>query len=334
MHCELIEANEMKLSKRLLIIGTATFLTLCIHFFALSSVEVSTKNQDIFALTLTANSTKVILNGQEKNLSVSPFIQGDAFYYPLQEVIELLGGTFSFSDRLATIDFAGNRIQYRIGSLDFVCNGVSYHADCTRPRFIASSKDNAAAVEYISIDSSYVPIQQGQTVYLPLRFSSIDSPDYDYGINSIEPWPELQSVIIENIPNESSIIGDFPDFPNFSISLFDDFTDFPTPIQNSFVYSGITGNVLNYNIKEYKNDNASIYLMDLNSGEDSENLSGKICGIKVTGNKYRTARGLQVGDPESNIYSVYGLNSNEWLLFQVEGGRLCSFTLKSRYFEP
>ena len=323
----------MKFYKRLLIIGVATLVIICAQFLAFSNVNDPMQN-DKFALTLTADSTKVIYNGQEHNLSASPFIQNDAFYYPLKEVVELLGGTYSGTADLVNINFAGNNIQYRIGSLDFVCNGVSYHADCTRPQFIALPKDNVSAVEYIPIDSSYIPIRKGETVYLPLRFSSVNSPDYDYGLNSIEPWAELQSVIIENISNELCIIGSFPDFPNFSINLYDNFFDYPESIQESFVSSGIVSDVLNYDINEYKNEAASIYVMKSTSDADTESPNGKICAIKVIGNKYRTARGLRVGDPESHIQWIYGLNSNEWLLFNVENGFLSSFTLKSRYFEP
>ncbi len=67
-----------------------------------------------FLLTLTADQTEVLYNGKAVTLSSAPFIQDRAFYYPLQDVVELLGGSLTQTDDCIQVELFEHSLTYRL----------------------------------------------------------------------------------------------------------------------------------------------------------------------------------------------------------------------------
>lgn len=56
-----------------------------------------------------------MVNGTEAQLSVAPFLQNGSFYYPLADVVRLIGGGFSQDGNTATIQLFGTTVKYTAG---------------------------------------------------------------------------------------------------------------------------------------------------------------------------------------------------------------------------
>ena len=57
-----------------------------------STVDTTGSDPQTFVITLLEGQTTAMVNGTEAQLSVAPFLQNGSFYYPLADVVRLIGG--------------------------------------------------------------------------------------------------------------------------------------------------------------------------------------------------------------------------------------------------
>ncbi|NLH02029.1 MAG: copper amine oxidase N-terminal domain-containing protein [Clostridiales bacterium] len=274
-----------------------------------------------YVLSLIADNDEALLNGESVILPTPPFIQNGTFYIPLEAVTKLLGGTYSFENDIATIQLFGNTTKYQIGSHSIIINGETYVLSGQRYYF---TKEGSG--DYVIIDEKYVPMVSDGIVFIPVNYETADSP-YN-GINAAREYPESRMVILADFKNERGIN---------EVKLNDSYDNLPANFRSQLHYTGIVGEVINYSIEEYKNDDLKVYVMRVNKPHDDvEGMDGKVCAIRenfTSGNRYSTPRGLKTGDSAYRAWRLYGYESfTNSFFYKVEGGIVSSFTFYTRYY--
>jgi hypothetical protein len=154
----------------------AAFLEFTVHIDSSSkTVAISDapaenhENPNSYVLTLTANCSEALLNGEAVTLSAQPFIQNDTFYIPLKQVTELLGGTYSFKNGIATSTLFATTTKYKIASHSVGMNGTTYEDTGSRKYFCISGG-------YGAVDDNFAPVLLNGTVYIPNGFHPANCP--------------------------------------------------------------------------------------------------------------------------------------------------------------
>ena len=272
------------------------------------------QSNDGYVLTLVADNDEALLNGKSVTLPAPPFIQNGIFYMPLEAVTKLLGGIYSFENDIATTALFGCITQYRISSRTVSINGSSYEVSGSRYDFNKTW-------DTVAIDDKYVPIELNGTVFVPTDFPT--SP-YN-GINDVRPCPESRMVILGGYENERGVN---------EVKLMDSYDSLPEEFKSQLTPLGVVGEVINYSIEEYKNDDLQVYVMRINEPyEDMENMDGRVCAINVVGSGYSTPRGLKTGDSNNRAWLLYGYERfTDSFSYTVDGGSVTSFTFYTHYY--
>ncbi len=286
-------------------------------------VNVEARN---YVLSLIADNDEALLNGEAVTLPTPPFIQNDTFYIPLKAVAELLGGTYSFEGDIATIELFGSTTKYQIGSRSVIINGETYVVSGERLLFNKDETFNTT----VAVDEKYVPIVSNNVVFIPVNFTAriypINVPDN--GIYTTCEHPESRMVILGGLENERGIN---------EVKLKDSYDDLSASFRSQLQSAGVVGEVINYSIEEYKNDDVEVYVMRINKPyDDIEDMDGKVCAIRESfssGNRYSTPRGLKTGDTAYRAWRLYGYEGfTNSFSYKVEGGLVSSFTFYTRYY--
>ena len=122
----------------------------------ISSVDTTGADPQTFVITLLEGQTTAIVNGTEAQLSAAPFLQNGSFYYPLADVVQLIGGGFSQEGDTATIQLFGTTVTYTAGNPDVTVNGTSYRNDHRLLRFAQTSDEETGAASPLLIDGTFL----------------------------------------------------------------------------------------------------------------------------------------------------------------------------------
>ena len=277
------------------------------------------ENPDSFVLTLLADNSDALLNGNSVTLSEQPFIQNGTFYIPLKAVTELLGGTYSFEHNRATIVLFGVTTEYEIGSHTIAVNGKSYEVSGSRSYFSTSN-------DSVAVDDNFVPVIMDGTVFIPDGFRGAYCPESNALMISRE-YTQSRMVILGGFENEQGIN---------EVKLMNTYDLLPADFRAQFHYAGVVSEVINYSIEEYQNDSLEIYVMRINHGyDDLELMDGRVCAIRVLGSQYSTLRGLRVGDTLYRAWLLYGYDHLSYSFsYNVRMSYVSSITFYTRYYEP
>ncbi len=296
------------------------------------SAEIDTENRKVsisnsksllsndgYALTLVADNDEALLNGESKSLATPPYIQNGIFYMPLEAVTKLLGGTYSFENNIATVELSGNTTKYQIGSHTVIINGEAFEVSGSRTDF---SKE----WDTVEIDDNYAPLVLNNTVFIPASFTDRCYPrSGSPSIAWAHPCPISRMVILGEFENERGVD---------EVKLMDFYDTLPEDFKSQLQYAGVVGEVINYSIEEYQNDDIQVYVMHINEPyEDRENMDGRVCAINVVGNGYSTPRSLKTGDSEDRARLLYGYERfTGSFSYKVENGLVTAFNFYTRYY--
>ena len=271
-----------------------------------------------YVLSLIEDNNDALLNGESITLLTPPLVQNGTFYMPLEAVTKLLGGTYSFENDIATIELFGNTTKYKIGSRSITINGETYVVSGSREFF--GKRDFSGDV---AIDEKYVPVVSSGTVFIPINFTTPRCP-YN-GINAARGYPESRMAILGDFENEWGIN---------EVKLKDSYDDLPASFRSQLQYSGIAGEVINFNIEKYKNDDVEVFVTRIKkSQKDVDDMDGRVCAIKAAGNRYSTPRGLKTGDSAYRAWRLYGYEDfTRSFFYKVNGGIVSSFTFYTNYY--
>ena len=111
-----------------------------------STVDTTGSDPQTFVITLLEGQTTAMVNGTEAQLSVAPFLQNGSFYYPLADVVRLIGGGFSQDGNTATIQLFGTTVKYTADDPEVIVNGTSYRNNYRLLRFAQDSDEESGAI--------------------------------------------------------------------------------------------------------------------------------------------------------------------------------------------
>lgn len=270
-----------------------------------------------FLLTLTADQTEALYDGKTVTLSSAPFIQNRAFYYPLQDVVELLGGSLTQTDECIQVGLFEHCLTYRLHQPAVEVDGTVYEMYQTRQAFDET-------LEKIAVDAEYGPIEVDGKVFIPSDLHSVYCPHI--GLDVVDSYPDGNMIRLGFLREEERGID--------QIRLYDDFDALPLQVRELYPEVGVVDQMPNYTIVQYGTCPAQIYVMRLEEGaEDIERMDGKICTIHVVREGVITPRGLQVGDTALRAWQLYGHdNFASYFHYQIDGGYVSFYTFYTRYF--
>lgn len=259
--------------------------TILIIYFALAdSAPPATDGE--WTLTLTAGENTAYRNGEAFELAGKPYIQNHTFYFPLQEVAEALGGTYREYGDMAKIAFPAYTAEYHVGKNNYAINGENIVADAPVRCFPADSSGT-----YYNAAADRTPVRHDGMIYFPLGFTGVDAPDrYAPGINSLR-YAADKMVIISTVQNDDCLIDSTN--PENRLATGMAFSELPSDISAELQPSDDKAYVLNYAIENYQSNDLKISVMRRLTGEDAENMDGKICNITACSPRFRTPRGLK-----------------------------------------
>lgn len=271
-----------------------------------------------FVLTLVADQTTALLNGEEVILMAAPYVSGCTFYFPLEDVVTLLGGSFVLQGETASIQLFGHSVSVQVGQTAVEVDGVSYEIPEMRDGFRQSQGDSLLAVA-----EDYGPVIMDGIFYIPSDLFPAQCPSF--GLNNLLEYPQTNMIIIGSIERE---------FGFDDIRLYDIFADLPEEVRSQYDLAGSAGHVLNYSISEYRSETTHVYVMNVDEGtEDVEQMDGRICAIYVDSPGPKTPRGLQVGEGIDRAWLLYGHASMaNSFRYTVSGSFITSISFITRYF--
>ena len=280
-----------------------------------STVDTTGSDPQTFVITLLEGQTTAMVNGTEAQLSVAPFLQNGSFYYPLADVVRLIGGGFSQDGNTATIQLFGTTVKYTADDPEVIVNGTSYRNNYRLLRFAQDSDEESGAIP---------PQLLNGNLFVPHDLCPGGCPNF--GLNVTREAPEARMLILGGYTDELGIEG---------IQLYDLFDQLPDETRAPFQSQGVAGTVLNYYIEMYLCEGTEVYVMRCPDGqEDVEGMNGKVAAIRLSGGTaYRTPRGLTVGDTAYRAWLLYGKCAfTSSFYYQVEDGYVSTIVFHTRYW--
>ena len=101
--------------------------------------------------------------GESLIMPAAPFLENDAFYFPLQFLAEAMGVQYAYADGCAYLQCDGHITQFFIDSTRFVVDGVEGRAEGERTLF---REDLPQA----PVDERFTPLLRDGIVFLPVDF--------------------------------------------------------------------------------------------------------------------------------------------------------------------
>jgi len=270
-----------------------------------------------FVLTLIADQTSALLNGEKAVLSSAPYVSGSSFYIPLEDVVSLLGGSFVLQGDTASVQLFDHSVSFQVGRAVMEVDGGTYEMPGTREGFRIPRGE-----EPIAVGENYGPVLADGVFYVPSDLLSISCPFF--GLNSIREYPQTDMIILGSLQWEFGVD---------SIRLEDVFSDLPEEVKSQYELVGPIDRVLNYSIVEYRSETTRVHVMRVDEGtEDVEQMDGRICTISVDRPGPRTPRGLQVRDGVDRAWLLYGYASMaDHFRYTVSGNWIESISFVTRY---
>lgn len=285
---------------------------------------------DDYVLSLQAGSTTGLLSGTleddsqvqgvEVILSVPPVVEDEVFFFPLEDVVELLGGTCEIQTDLARVELFGDTILYQIGEPVILVNGESRKVEPERPAFR----------EY------YVPIpaERGAPRWIDDVFYVADGFYVEDGFGfSADYYPEKDMIVLNHqLWDEITVEG-------ISVAEGTMLPELPKEVTKGFRKTRtIPGEADGwYDFDVYQRPGMELYVMNVRPEYEGKGYGydDEVCAILVTESGIPTARGLQVGDPENRLDLLYGnldhpLNLAFHLIVEVEDGKVAWYALYNR----
>ena len=183
---------------------------------------------------------------------------------------------------------------------------------------------------YYNAAADRTPVRHDGIIYFPLGFTGVDAPDrYAPGINSLR-YAADKMVIISTVQNDDCLIDSTN--PENRIATGMAFSELPSDISAELQPSDDKAYVLNYTIENYQSNDLKISVMRRLTGEDAENMDGKICNITACSPRFQTPRGLKAGDTEQSITILYGTWDDPFLVFSTENDCVDTIELRKNYY--
>lgn len=228
--------------------------------------------------------------GDPVTLSAAPFIQDGAFYFPLEDVVPLLGGRCRIKGDTAEVYLYEQKLTFRVGSQEIIVDGVAdraYREDDRAPQMING-------IFYLPHD-----------VHADRAFTGYKGPMNWF-------YPDMGILILtrsDAVKHELGAAGALLEEP---------FSRVPVSVRASLKSKGTEPMDVAYEAERYDGDGISIWVARSTDPEDeTPALDGCVAAVHLTGDTYCTWRGLRVGDSRERAELLYGDLGPDSYLFQA-----------------
>lgn len=218
--------------------------------------------------------------GEIVTLRAAPFRQGDVIYFPLEDVLPLMGGSCQVDGDTARVQFKDQNMIFRVGSPDIIIDGVVYHGINGEER---------------------MPQVVNGVFFLP---HGMKVPGAGTGLDGPLNWVYLEEgrmVLSDSdaFKDELCAAGAWMEEP---------FEDIPASVRRTLKSVGTEHpETARYNTERYNGDGISIWVSRPDEGEEESTFAtGFVVCIQLTGDRYQTWRGLRVGDSRERAELLYG----------------------------
>lgn len=237
-------------------------------------------------VSLQAGSTKAAVSGNLEgkmrygecfSLSAAPFFQDEVFYFPLEDVIPLMGGTCQVEGDSAQVRLYDIDMTFRVGSPEVLADGtlcLGYPQEDRSPQIVDGVFYLPQGLELPGLEGPLGRVYPEQDVVILTRtFSAFHCELCAAGVWMEEPFEEVPASVRRTLKS----VG----------------TEYPETAQ--------------CNAERYNGDGISIWVDRPVEGEEpDETATGYVVCIQLTGDKYQTWRGLRVGDSRERAELLYG----------------------------
>ncbi|GMQ60699.1 hypothetical protein AN1V17_51010 [Vallitalea sediminicola] len=264
-------------------------IMVCIFTQALPVAAHETNGTDSVCISMEVNSKKALLNGEPITLNNAPFLENGIVYVPLREIINLYGGIVAYIQDEQAVLMAIKRK-----------NSMGYDKGCFSKIWIGKQKvltNTGEAFIHPTYPKNCVPIIKNNIAFIPA-----DYIDFCLVANSL--WDAERNRIILYDPNDGLRVDKFV--------IGSDFNSLDKNIRDRFK---TTGRIIDqseddlFKIEAYSDGDMEVELM---TNVINEEIPPKeIYSIILITDKYKTSRGLRVGDSIEKYWDLYG--STQWV---------------------
>ncbi|GMQ59479.1 hypothetical protein AN1V17_38760 [Vallitalea sediminicola] len=264
-------------------------IMVCIFTQALPVAAHETNGTDSVCISMEVDSKKALLNGEPITLNNAPFLENGTVYVPLREIIDLYGGIVAYIQDEQAVLIAIKRK-----------NDMGYDQGYFSKIWIGKQKvltDTGEAFIHPTYPKNCVPIIKNNIAFIPA-----DYIDFCLVANSL--WDAERNRIIFYDGSGCKRVDKFV--------IGSDFNSLNKNIRNRFKTTGrIVDQSENglYKIEAYSDGDMEV---ELATDEERPPKDLKeIYSIILITDKYKTSRGLRVGDSIEKYWDLYG--STQWV---------------------
>lgn len=102
-----------------------------------------------------------------EEMPAAPFVEHDAFYFPLQFVAEAMGVQYAFADGCAYLQWDGHMTQFFVDSPRFIVDGVEGQVEGERRLY-------RKGWQYGPVDAHFTPVLRDGVVFLPVEYLPVE----------------------------------------------------------------------------------------------------------------------------------------------------------------
>lgn len=265
-------------------------IMVCIFTQALPVAALETDSINGICISMEVNSKKALLNGEPIPLNNAPFLENGIVYVPLREIINLYGGIVEYIQDEQAILMAIKRK-----------NSMGYDKGCFSKIWIGKQKvltNTGEAFIHPTYPKNCVPIIKNNTAFIPADYMQ-------FCLFANRLWNAERNRIIFYDGSGCKRVDKFV--------IGNDFNSLDKNIRDRFK---TTGRIIDqseddlFKIEAYSDGDMEVELMT-NNVINEQIPPKEIYSIILITDKYKTSRGLRVGDSIEKYWDLYG--NEKWI---------------------
>lgn len=269
-------------------------------------------------VTLQPGKQTALVNNCPVTLRGTPYVEKDVFYYPLEDIVELFGGTVQLDGDRVTVDTGEDGVfTFQIGSTAVTAEDGTVYATEGRQEYYT------LGISPYRKEPRRPPVLRDGVVYVPQGFQLNEQYRPHYLWASDYAW--TNTVIFDYGESGQEWNG---------YEIMTPFRDVPAQQRAKLQRVGPKGEVRDYYDEvEYRGDGYSVFVLEMKPGtENLDQMDGLISAIIVDDARYATPRGLRVGTTEERAWALYGWDLVMELGCEVENGIVTRWGYRSPYY--
>lgn len=269
-------------------------------------------------VTLQPGEQTALVNNCPVKLSGTPYVEKDVFYYPLEDIVELFGGTFQLDgDQVTVATGEDGTFSFQIGSTAVTAEDGTVYPNDGRQEYYT------LGISPYRKEPTRPPVLRDGVVYVPQGFY-------------LNEWSRPYYLLVRDYAWTNTVIFSHGESGNEwnGFKIMTPFDDVPAQQRAKLQRVGPKGELWDdYDEVEYRGDGYSVFVLERKPGSNNlDQLDGLISAIIVDDARYTTPRGLRVGITKDRAWALYGWDLAMELGCQVENGIVTRWGYRSPYY--